>query len=61
MVPYKFKAGQTVKLNPSLYLRNARGDFEIVRAMPEEHGVRQYRVKSVSDGVVRVVTESEIE
>jgi hypothetical protein len=58
--PHKFETGQTVQLIPSSYIRNAQGDFKIVSVLPEEHGMRQYRIKSSADGVVRVVMESEI-
>ncbi len=49
-----------VKLIPSPYIRNSQGEFEILRVLPEEHGMHQYRIKSATDGVVRVVMESEI-
>lgn len=35
--------------------------FRIVRLLPVEHGIRQYRIKSVKDGHERVVMESELE
>jgi len=58
--PHKFETGETVKLIPSSYIRNAQGDFKILSVLPEEHGMHQYRVRSNADGVVRVVMESEI-
>ena len=60
MTAHKFSAGQKVKLIPSPYIRNSQGDFEILRVLPEEHEMHQYRIKSATDGVVRVVMESEI-
>jgi hypothetical protein len=60
MTEHKFNLGQRVKLIPSAYIRNAHGEFEILRVLPEEHGMYQYRIKSITDGVVRVVMESEI-
>ena len=60
MTEHKFNLGQRVKLNPSPYIRNAHGEFEIERVLPEEHGMHQYRIKSITSGVVRVVMESEI-
>jgi hypothetical protein len=60
MIAHKFKAGQTVQLVPSGYITNARGSFTIVCALPEEHGICQYRIKSVTDGHERVVTENEL-
>jgi len=60
MVVHKFKAGQTVQLVPSGYITNARGSFTVVCALPEEHGIYHYRIRSVTDGHERVVTESEV-
>lgn len=60
MIVHKFNPGQRVKLIPSPYIRNSHGDFEILRVLPEERGMNQYRVKSITDGVVRVVMETEI-
>ncbi len=60
MIAHKFKAGQTVQLVPSGYITNARGSFTIVCVLPEEHGICQYRIKSVTDGHERVVTENEL-
>ena len=60
VIVHKFQAGQMVKLIPSPYIRNSQGEFEILRVLPEEHGMHQYRIKSTTDGVVRVVLESEI-
>ena len=36
------------------------GTFKIVRVLPEERGVWQYRVKSVVDGHERVVLETDL-
>jgi hypothetical protein len=60
MIVHKFNPGERVKLIPSSYIRNLQEDFEILRVLPEEHGMHQYRIKSTIDGVVRVVMESEI-
>ena len=60
MVAHKYKAGQTVQLVPSGYIVNARGSFTIVCLLPEEHGICHYRIRSVTDGHERVVTESEV-
>jgi hypothetical protein len=37
-----------------------KGSFKIVRLLPEDRGIRHYRIKSVMDGHERVVTEGEI-
>ena len=58
---YKFSAGQTVTYAPSGVGgadRNVR--FEIVRFLPSEHGMNQYRLKSLVDGHERVAFESEL-
>jgi hypothetical protein len=60
MNAFKFQAGQTVKVIPNSYIPSARGDFNVVCVLPEEHGMHQYRIKSITDGHVRVVMESEI-
>jgi hypothetical protein len=57
----KFKTGQRVNLaqnNLGGALRG--GTFTIIRLLPEERGVHQYRVKSVTDGHERVVLENEL-
>jgi hypothetical protein len=57
----KFLVGQTVRFSPD---RNqevaARGSFKIVRLLPEEARVFQYRVKSQLDGHERVVREDQL-
>lgn len=60
MIAHKFNPGDRVKLIPSPYIRNSQGEFEILRVLPMEHGMHQYRVKSIVDGVMRVVMEAEI-
>jgi FAD synthase len=37
-----------------------QGAFEIVRLLPEEHGIHQYRLKSMQDGRERVAMEEEL-
>jgi hypothetical protein len=59
MADHKFKAGQTVTIVPGP-VSAVRGLFKVVRALPTEHGVNQYRIKSDGDGHERVVTEDEI-
>ena len=61
MLAYKFAVGQTVRFSPD---RNqqvaARGSFKVVRLMPEQASVLQYRVKSQLDGHERVVREDQL-
>jgi len=57
----KFAIGQTVRFSPDrLQLSSARGDFRIVRLLPEEPSGFQYRVKSKVDGHERVVREDQL-
>jgi hypothetical protein len=58
---HKFKAGQTVRIIPGPHMVDARGSFKIVRVLPTEHGINQYRIKSDTDGHERVVTESQVD
>ncbi len=57
---YKFRPGQRVSLARSKFAGEHQGAFEIVRVMPEEHGINQYRIKSTVDGHERVATEAEL-
>lgn len=57
---HKFKLGQSVEFLPSDLRLKPLGVFNIVRVLPSERGIRQYRIKSVMDGHERVVMEAEI-
>jgi hypothetical protein len=57
---HKFKAGQKVTLAPSGYGSNRQTNFQVVRPLPSERGINQYRIKSVVDGHERVALESEL-
>lgn len=57
---YKFKLGQAVDLVAAETRLKPLGRFEIVRLMPSEHGFRQYRIRSLTDGHERMVTEAEL-
>jgi hypothetical protein len=61
MTAHKFKTGQTVRVIPGPNVGNARGNFKVVRVLPTEHGINQYRIKSDTDGHERVVTESQVD
>ena len=57
----KFAVGQIVRFSPSRHeLRSARGQFKVVRLLPEEANVFQYRIKSQSDGHERIVREDQL-
>jgi hypothetical protein len=59
MLFHKFRVNQTVEL-VARDVQLATRRFAIVRPLPTEHGVLQYRIKSLTDGHERVVTESEL-
>ncbi len=57
---HKFSVGQIVRVIPNPNTRDARGAFRVVRVLPTEHGIHQYRIKSETDGHERVVTEGQV-
>jgi hypothetical protein len=61
MMAHKYKAGQTVRVVPKTHEAAPKGSFRIVRALPTEHGVKQYRIQSTTDGHERVVSEAELD
>ncbi|HWE73752.1 MAG TPA: hypothetical protein VG328_11380 [Stellaceae bacterium] len=56
----KFRIGQSVELVAGPHRLSPLGRFEIVRLMPAEHGLRQYRIRSLTDGHERMVIEAEL-
>ena len=56
----KFKLGQSVEFTASNQRPKPLGQFKIVRVMPSERGIQQYRVKSAMDGHERVAMESDL-
>jgi hypothetical protein len=56
----KFKLGQSVEIVASDLRLRPLGAFKIVRVMPSERGIQQYRIKSVMDGHERMVMESDL-
>ena len=61
MKQHKFKIGQEVTLVAYQFDPKRHTRFEVIRVMPTEHWVHQYRLKSVLDGHERVATESELD
>jgi hypothetical protein len=59
MAAHKFKIGQRVTLESKRHGVWAE-PFEVVRLLPDENGIFQYRIRSVRDGHERVVLESEL-
>ena len=61
MSVHKFAVGQTVRFSPDRNQQGtARGSFKIVRLLPEEASVLQYRLKSQLDGHERVAREDQL-
>lgn len=61
MSAHKFAVGQTVRFSPDRNQEGgSRGSFKIVRLLPEEASVLQYRVKSQLDGHERVAREDQL-
>jgi hypothetical protein len=60
MAAQKFDVGQTVRIVPSPYIQNAKGKFNILSVLPDEHGMHQYQIKSTADERVHIVMEIEI-
>jgi hypothetical protein len=62
--PHRFAVGQTVRFSPDRndrhQLGSGQGRFKIVRLLPAEASVLQYRVKSQADGHERVVREDQL-
>jgi hypothetical protein len=60
MQAHKFRLGQSVEFVGGDVRPRPLGTFKIVRVMPSERGIQQYRIKSVTDGHERVATESDL-
>ena len=60
MTDHKFDVGQSVRISSGAKVADARGTFLVVRVLPTERGIHQYRIKSEVDGHERVVTEEEV-
>ena len=55
-MPHKFCVGQSVKYSPPFGTRAAKGDFTIVRLLPE----MEYRIKAKHEPNERVAREYEL-
>jgi hypothetical protein len=60
MPSHKYAAGRKVEFVSSDLRPSPLGKFEIVRALPIEYGIAQYRIKSLKDGHQRVAMESDL-
>ena len=61
MTIHPFHVGQTVYVRSSAFAGNAAtGLYEIRAVLPGEHGLRQYRIKSLIERYERVASEHEL-
>lgn len=64
MAAHRFAIGQNVRFSPDRHeqhqLRSNQTHFKVIRLLPEEAQVLQYRVKSQVDGHERVVRENQL-
>jgi len=61
MSEHKFRIGQAVEIVPSRrFDRPTGGRYTIVRLLPAESNMPQYRIRNATDGRERVVHEGEI-
>jgi hypothetical protein len=60
MAFHKYAVGRMVEFVPNDLRLSPLGRFEIVRALPIEYGLAQYRIKSLRDGHQRVAMESDL-
>jgi hypothetical protein len=61
MTPPLFKSGQKVRFAPSAYGPPAVGTYTIVRMLPVESAIYQYRVMHTDSRQERVARESELQ
>ena len=59
MPAHKFRVGQKVRFSPDMG-QDGRGNFTVVRLLPETGGVLQYQIKSDLDGHDRMVRENQL-
>jgi hypothetical protein len=59
MMNHKFKTGEMVEIISRRY-EKPEGPFVVIRQMPSERGMNQYRIKSQLDGRERMVMENEV-
>jgi hypothetical protein len=62
MAQHKYSAGQSVQFSPDRNTdASARGEYTIIKTLPEAGGVLQYRVKAKTNGQERVVREDQLD
>jgi hypothetical protein len=58
---HKFKTGQSVVYSPNRHEdRSARGLYTVVRPLPDDRGMPQYRIRADTDGRGRAVREDQL-
>ncbi len=61
MARHKYKIGQRVSFSPGRTSLAASGrDYKVVRLLPEQNGLNQYRIKSIAETFERMALESEL-
>lgn len=61
MQPHKFQVGHFVRVTGPKFLGTPQGRYEVVRLMPPAaDNQNQYRVRSVENGVERMVREEDL-
>jgi len=61
MSGHRFKVGQLVDFSPGrLSALASSREYKIIRLLPVEGGVRQYRIKGVTEPYERIAKESEL-
>ena len=59
---YRYRAEQAVEFFPASGIdRKAKGQYTVVRLLPIDGAIPQYRVKNKIDGHERVVCENELQ
>jgi len=62
MATHKYRVGQKVELIVTLFERFApKGDYRIVRQLPDAHGEFYYRIKNANEPFERVVKEGQLQ
>jgi hypothetical protein len=62
MATHKYRVGQKVQLIVTPFERFVlKGDYRILRQLPEAHGEFYYRIKSANEPFERVVKESQLQ
>jgi len=60
MSKHKFNVGQTVDFSAGFAGSSGKGQYTVVRLLPNEGDTPQYRIKSARDGQERMALESQL-